>query len=69
MRPATLASIKSTLNPFLLIKSAVNAADMVAGAVLAKETGKGDEFYKVMEKRVISYKKLNWVEAKKKLFR
>lgn len=47
----------------------VNIADMVAGAALAKETGKDDRFYTTMEKRVISYKRLNWVEAKKKLFK
>ena len=46
----------------------VNIADMVAGAVLAKETGKSDQFYKLIEKQVISFKKLNWVEAKRRLF-
>lgn len=46
----------------------VNIADMVAGAVLAKETGKVDRFYLLLEKRVVTYKKLNWVEAKKRLF-
>lgn len=46
----------------------VNVADMVAGAVLAKETGKDERFYKMIEKRIISYKKLNWVEAKRRLF-
>lgn len=46
----------------------VNVADMIAGVVLAKETGKDDQFYKLIEKRVISFKKLNWVEAKRRLF-
>lgn len=46
----------------------VNVADMVAGAVLAKETGKDERFYQIIEKRIISYKKLNWVEVKRRLF-
>lgn len=47
----------------------VNVADMVAGAVFAKETGKNEQFYTMIEKRIISYKKLNWVEAKRRLFK
>ncbi len=46
----------------------VNVADMVAGAILAKETGKDEQSYKIIEKKIISYKKLNWVEAKRRLF-
>lgn len=46
----------------------VNLADMVAGAVLAKETGKTDKFFLLIEKRIVAYKKLNWVEAKRRLF-
>ncbi len=46
----------------------VNVADMVAGAVLAKETGKNAEFYHMIEKLIISYKKVNWIEAKRRLF-
>ena len=44
----------------------VNVADMIAGAVLANETGKSTEYYKMFEKQIISEKRLNWVEAKRK---
>lgn len=44
----------------------VNIADMVAGAVLANETGKDKKYYKMFEKQIISEKRLNWVEAKRK---
>ena len=44
----------------------VNVADMIAGAVLANETGKSKEYYKMFEKQIISEKRLNWVEAKRK---
>lgn len=46
----------------------VNVADMVAGAVLAKETGKGDRFYKIFRDQIISETRINWPEAKRKLF-
>ena len=46
----------------------VNVADMIAGAVLAKETGKTARFYELIEKEIISTKSLNWVEAKKRFF-
>ncbi len=46
----------------------VNVADMVAGAVLAKETGKGDQFYKIIKGQIISETRINWPEAKRKLF-
>lgn len=65
------------LTNFLLIKlhfthvdskkdNRVNIADMIAGAVLANETGKSTEFYGMLEKRIISEKRLNWIEAKRK---
>lgn len=44
----------------------VNVADMIAGAVLAKQTGKTAKFYEIFEKEVISFKTLNWVEVKKR---
>lgn len=44
----------------------VNIADMIAGAVLANETGKNKKYYKMFEKQIISEKRLNWVEAKRK---
>lgn len=47
----------------------VNVADMVAGAVLAKEEGKDSRFYKMIKKRIINELRLNWPEAKRKLFR
>lgn len=46
----------------------VNVADMVAGAVLAKETGKDKSFYEIFKKRIVSESRLNWPEAKRKLF-
>ena len=44
----------------------VNIADMIAGATLANETGKNTEYYEMIEKHIISEKKLNWAEAKRK---
>lgn len=46
----------------------VNVADMVAGAVLAKETGKNYTFYEIFKERIISEMRLNWPEAKRRLF-
>ena len=46
----------------------VNVADMIAGAVLAKETGKNKRFYEMFSKRIVSESRLNWPEAKRKLF-
>lgn len=46
----------------------VNVADMIAGAVLAKETGKEQEFYKLMKNKIVSERRLNWPVAKRKLF-
>ena len=47
----------------------VNVADMVAGAVLAKETGKDIRFYEIFRKRIVNKSRLNWPEAKRKLFK
>lgn len=47
----------------------VNVADMIAGAVLAKETGREQGFYKLMKNKVVSERRLNWPAAKRKLFR
>ncbi|MBI2597493.1 DUF3800 domain-containing protein [Candidatus Daviesbacteria bacterium] len=44
----------------------VNVADMIAGAVLANETGKNDKYYKMLAGQIISEKRINWVEAKRK---
>ena len=46
----------------------VNVADMVAGAVLAREAGKGRRFYEIFKEQVISETRINWPEAKRKLF-
>lgn len=46
----------------------VNVADMIAGAVLAKESGRGEQFYKIFKGQIISEVRLNWPEAKRKLF-
>lgn len=43
----------------------VNIADMIAGAVLAKEAGRDSRFYKVIESKIISHKRVNWREVKK----
>lgn len=47
----------------------INVADMVAGAVLAKETGKTERFYQIFSKQVISETRINWPEAKRRLFK
>ena len=47
---------------------AINAADMIAGAFLWKTTGKDIQFFNIIESKVVSSKKLNWPEAKRKLF-
>lgn len=47
----------------------VNVADMIAGAVLAKETGKEQEFCKLMKNKIVSERRLNWTAAKRKLFK
>ncbi|MDP2946735.1 MAG: hypothetical protein Q8N88_01340 [Nanoarchaeota archaeon] len=48
---------------------AVNVADMVAGAILAKETGKDSRFYKIFGERIVTESRLNWPEAKRRLFK
>ncbi|MEK7533926.1 MAG: DUF3800 domain-containing protein [Patescibacteria group bacterium] len=47
----------------------VNVADMIAGAVLAKETGKEQGFYKLMKNNIVNERRLNWPSAKRRLFR
>lgn len=46
----------------------VNTADMVAGALLWKYTGRDDRFYELIKEKIISEKILNWKEAKRKFF-
>lgn len=43
----------------------INTADMVAGSVLWKYTGRDDKFYKVIKRRIIVEKVVNWKEAKR----
>lgn len=45
----------------------VTVADMVAGAILAKESGKDQRFYEMIKPLIISETKLNWPEAKRRL--
>ncbi|HVA97102.1 MAG TPA: DUF3800 domain-containing protein [Candidatus Acidoferrales bacterium] len=47
----------------------VNIADMIAGAVLAKESGKDIRFYTIIESKITNYKKMNWIETKRRLFK
>lgn len=47
----------------------INVADLIAGAVLAKERGKEEKFYRMFKKQVISETKINWPEAKRRLFK
>lgn len=47
----------------------VNIADMVAGAVLARETGKDKRFYEMLRKRIMNESRLNWPEAKRRLLK
>ena len=44
----------------------VNIADMVAGAALAYETEKNTDYYRMIKKQIISEKRLNWAEGKRK---
>ncbi len=46
----------------------VNIADMVAGAILARETGKSNKFSKIIEKRIVSEKRISWAEAKRRIY-
>ncbi|MCL5411728.1 MAG: DUF3800 domain-containing protein [Patescibacteria group bacterium] len=46
----------------------INVADMVAGAVLAKETKKNFIFYEIIRERIIREKRLNWKEVKRRVF-
>lgn len=46
----------------------ITIADMIAGAILTKETKKDDKFYRLFKKQIISERKINWPEAKRKLF-
>lgn len=75
-----IEKFNKTLNDFLKKKlpkidhvdsqknKAVNVADMVAGAILAKETGKDSRFYKIFKGRIVTEARVNWPETKRRLF-
>lgn len=46
----------------------VNVADMVAGSLLWKYTGRNEKFYELIKENIISEKILNWKTAKRKFF-
>ncbi|MDD4990186.1 MAG: DUF3800 domain-containing protein [Candidatus Pacebacteria bacterium] len=46
----------------------INSADMVAGSLLWKYTGKNEKFYNLIRDKVISEQILNWKEAKTMIF-
>ena len=46
----------------------VNVADMIAGAVLAKETRKEQRFYELIKNKIVSERRLSWPAAKRRLF-
>jgi len=48
-----------------LVEPAVNTADMVAGSLLWKQTGKDDQFYKIIRPKIVEEKIVNWKQAKK----
>lgn len=48
-----------------LREPAVNTADMVAGSLLWKQTGKDDQFYKIIKAKIAEEKMVNWKEAKR----
>lgn len=47
----------------------VNVADMVAGATLAMMSGKDNSFYEMIKDKIVSEIKINWPEAKRRLFK
>ncbi len=44
----------------------VNVADMIAGALLSKESGKNTSFYEMIKDQIVSETRLNWPEAKRR---
>ena len=46
----------------------INSADMVAGSLLWKYTGKNEKFYNLIKDKIISEQILNWKEAKAMIF-
>lgn len=50
------------------VTSAISASDMIAGSVLWCNTGKSSKFYSLIKNKIISEKRLNWKEAKRRFF-
>ncbi len=46
----------------------INSADMVAGSLLWKYTGKNEKFYNLIKDKIVSEQLLNWKEAKAMIF-
>ena len=46
----------------------VNVADMIAGALLSKETGRNTDYYKIFANKIVIEKRIAWNEAKRKFF-
>lgn len=47
----------------------VNSADMIAGCILANETGKNMEYFEIIKKKILSIREINWKELKKKFYK
>lgn len=63
---ADLLKIEATIKHLDSIENTeINTADMAAGSVLWKYTGRNDTFYKVIKRRIIIEKVVNWKEAKR----
>ncbi|MDP2951174.1 MAG: DUF3800 domain-containing protein, partial [bacterium] len=58
----TLKHLNSMDNP------EINSADMVAGSLLWKYTGKNEKFYNLIKDKIVSEQILNWKEAKAMIF-
>ena len=58
----TLKHLSSVDNP------EINSADMVAGSLLWKYTGKNEKFYNLIKDKIISEQILNWKEARAMIF-
>lgn len=46
----------------------ISSADMIAGSLLWKYTGKDQRFYDIIKNKIISEKIVNWKEAKRRFF-
>lgn len=60
--PLTIEHVDSSKNII------VNSADMIAGCILAKETEKNVEYFKIIKNKVLSIREINWKELKKRFY-